>query len=124
MGIRPLFWLAYMLTIWPMDRRLARHLVRRADSRALLSVGSRMLMSSAMMPMTTSSSTRVKPPRPTRREPAGADAVIQTSDFPDPQSQPKFLRWHAAVHLCPTIGRRPLGYRKLVYRKMAGVQRI
>src|SRR3954452_3085232 len=46
----------------PSCRRLLRHLVWFAASRARLRLGSRMLTSTAMMPMTTSSSTRVKPP--------------------------------------------------------------
>src|SRR4051812_45440069 len=44
-----------------MDRRLLAHLIRFACSRARLRDGSRMEMSSAMMPMTTSSSTSVNP---------------------------------------------------------------
>jgi hypothetical protein len=40
---------------------LDKHCVARADSRALLSVGSRMLIMIAMIPITTSSSTSVKP---------------------------------------------------------------
>jgi hypothetical protein len=46
-----------------MLRRLAAHLMVLADSRALLRAGRRMLISSAMMPITTRSSTRVKAER-------------------------------------------------------------
>ena len=45
----------------PIWCRLLAHLARLAVSRALFSDGSRIEISSAMMPMTTSSSTRVKP---------------------------------------------------------------
>src|SRR5436305_2076979 len=41
----------------------ARHLVRFAESRALLRTGRRIAIRMAMMPMTTNSSTRVKAPR-------------------------------------------------------------
>src|SRR4029453_16808070 len=64
-----------MFTNCPIERRFARHLVRRADSRARLSVGSRMLTSSAMMPITTSSSTSVKPRRRVRAEDVGSDII-------------------------------------------------
>src|SRR3954449_557762 len=53
----------YMRKAMPSWRRLLRHCVRFAASRALASVGSRIEISSAMMPMTTSNSTSVKPLR-------------------------------------------------------------
>ena len=62
-GTCPLCRLAYMLRKTAICRRLLRHLVMFAALRALFSVGSRMLISTAMMPITTSSSTSVKPPR-------------------------------------------------------------
>src|SRR5438270_2249575 len=49
-----------------MLRRLAAHLMVLADSRALLSAGSRMPINKAMIPITTKSSTSVKPPRDVR----------------------------------------------------------
>src|SRR5215213_5416879 len=52
-----------MLSSTAICRRLLKHCVRLADSRALLSVGSRMPINTAMMPMTTRSSTSVKPRR-------------------------------------------------------------
>ena len=60
-GKFPLFSLAYIWMPWPIWRRLLAHFTRLACSRARLSDGSRMEISSAMMPITTSSSTRVKP---------------------------------------------------------------
>src|SRR5438552_1749417 len=44
----------------PSSRRLLRHAVRAAASRALPRVGNRMPISKAMIPITTSSSTKVK----------------------------------------------------------------
>jgi hypothetical protein len=46
---------------WPIWRRLLPHFTRLAFSLARLSEGSRIETSNAMMPITTSSSTRVKP---------------------------------------------------------------
>src|SRR3954447_24271208 len=46
----------------PSCRRLLRHFVAFAASRARLRLGSRIETSTAMMPMTTSNSTSVKPP--------------------------------------------------------------
>jgi hypothetical protein len=51
----------YIAMPWPMLRRFAAHLIVLADSRALWSAGNRMLMSRAMMPITTNSSTSVNP---------------------------------------------------------------
>src|SRR5437763_8058938 len=61
-GKFPLFSFAYIWRPWPIWRRLLAHLTRLACSRARFKDGSRMEISSAMMPITTSSSTRVKPP--------------------------------------------------------------
>src|SRR4051794_15396699 len=60
--------LAYMLRKIEIWRRLLRHCVLLADSRALLSVGSRIEISTAMMPITTSNSTSVKARRSPARE--------------------------------------------------------
>src|SRR5687768_4330261 len=46
---------------WTMDRRLAAQETVRAAARALPRAGRRMAIGRAMMPMTTRSSTRVKP---------------------------------------------------------------
>jgi hypothetical protein len=46
---------------WWTDRRLLRQAVRLAASRASWRLGSRIEMSKAMIPITTSSSTKVKP---------------------------------------------------------------
>src|SRR5689334_24633112 len=46
---------------WPICRRFEAHFTRLAVSRARLRDGSRIEISSAMMPITTSSSTSVKP---------------------------------------------------------------
>ena len=59
--ILPLRSLANCTNAVPVWRRLLKHLTLLALSRARLSVGSRMLISNAMMPMTTKSSTSVKP---------------------------------------------------------------
>src|SRR5687767_10911913 len=50
----------------PICRRLLRQTARLAASRALFSAGSSSEMSTAMMPMTTNSSTRVNALRPVR----------------------------------------------------------
>src|SRR5689334_16342324 len=60
-GNEPRQSLAYMRVIVMSCRMLDRHLVVLACWRALLSAGSKIEISSAMMPMTTSSSTSVKP---------------------------------------------------------------
>src|SRR5688500_1402076 len=60
-GKFPLFSFAYIWMPWPIWRRLLAHFTRLACSRARLSDGSRIEISNAMMPITTSSSTRVKP---------------------------------------------------------------
>src|SRR4051794_14098507 len=57
----PLLSAAYALTACPMLRRLERHLDVLACWRARASAGRRMPISAAMMPITTSNSTRVKP---------------------------------------------------------------
>src|ERR1700734_573858 len=46
---------------WPIWRRLLAHLTRLAVSRARLSDGNRIEISSAIMPITTSNSTRENP---------------------------------------------------------------
>src|SRR5438105_3224313 len=60
------------VAIW---RRLLRHCVRLADSLARVSAGSRMEISNAMMPMTTSSSTSVKAARAGRAGRDGREAI-------------------------------------------------
>src|SRR5262245_41537722 len=62
-----------------MERRLLRHWVRFADSRARLNVGRRIEISTAMMPMTTSNSTKVKAKR---RRGEGDSSAMQTSGKP------------------------------------------
>src|SRR5437667_12383756 len=59
-GYFPLFSLAYMIIAVQSWRMLLAHCVSAAVLRALASTGSRMEISSAMMPMTTSNSTRVR----------------------------------------------------------------
>src|SRR5690349_20946935 len=51
----------------PICRRAEEHFTVSADFLALLSAGSRIEMSSAMIPMTTSNSTSVNPDEPRRR---------------------------------------------------------
>src|SRR5437764_1695189 len=51
----------YVAIPCPIDRRLDAHLMVFADSLAFPSAGSRMLISSAIIPITTNSSTRVNP---------------------------------------------------------------
>ena len=60
--------LLYITNAAPIWRRFDRHNVARAAARARFRLGSRMLISSAMMPMTTSNSTRVnaRERRPTK----------------------------------------------------------
>src|SRR4029079_17250209 len=53
--------LAYMMAARAICRRLLAHLARLACSRARFRLGSRIEISRAMMPMTTSSSTSVNP---------------------------------------------------------------
>src|SRR4051812_28981329 len=60
-GRYPLLFAVYITIACPMERRLARHLTVWADARALFRAGRRIEISNAMIPMTTSSSTRVKP---------------------------------------------------------------
>src|SRR5688572_4449033 len=67
---------------WPTLRRLAAHLTVLAASRARASVGRRMLTRMAMIPMTTSSSTSVNPPRPKPREAALLRCDIEPSFRP------------------------------------------
>jgi hypothetical protein len=59
-GNQLLFMLRYIWLAVASWRQLLRHLVRVACSRALPSVGSSSEISTAMMPITTSSSTSVK----------------------------------------------------------------
>src|SRR3954469_20014331 len=73
-----------MTSAWPICRSLDMQRTALACSRALLSAGMRMLMSSAMMPMTTSSSTRVKARRriaegPGRKRPRTATPCRTTN---------------------------------------------
>src|SRR2546423_13284043 len=65
-GYTPLLSIEYMLNALPISLSDARHLTLLAERRADWSVGSRIEISSAMMPMTTSSSTRVNARRPER----------------------------------------------------------
>src|SRR5256885_2071377 len=74
-GSAPLFALLYMRIAVASCFRLLWHCTFLAASRALLSVGRRMDMSRAMMPMTTSSSTSVNPVRRDFIEP---DIAIRT----------------------------------------------
>src|SRR5687767_2776462 len=60
-GTLPLFWVAYMVVACPNCRMLLVHSSRLAFSRAVLRAGRRTDIRMAMMPMTTRSSTRVKP---------------------------------------------------------------
>jgi len=53
--------LAYMIIANPICLRLLAHFTRLACSRARFRAGRRIEISSAMIPMTTNSSTRVKP---------------------------------------------------------------
>jgi hypothetical protein len=57
----------YICWAWRIDRWFPEQTIRRAASRAWPRLGSRMLMSSAMIAMTTSSSIRVKAGRWCRR---------------------------------------------------------
>src|SRR3954468_8773930 len=63
-----LFSLLYSNKACPIWRRFDPHFTRLAVSRARLSDGRRIEISSAMIPITTSSSTRVKPRRAGRLE--------------------------------------------------------
>src|SRR5678816_168295 len=67
-GSSPLLLFVYIMNASPNWRMLLRHLSCLPCSRARARDGRRMLISSAMIPMTTSSSTRVKPTRETFRE--------------------------------------------------------
>jgi hypothetical protein len=60
-GYQPALALVYMTNAVPMLRRLDMHLTIWACCRALFSAGKRMAIRIAMIPMTTSSSTSVKP---------------------------------------------------------------
>src|SRR3954468_15179397 len=62
-GIWLLLSLAYMMVAVAICFMLLRHATERAPSRALLSAGRSIAISRAMMPMTTSSSTRVNAAR-------------------------------------------------------------
>jgi hypothetical protein len=64
-GILPLFSAVNMSTACESWRMLLRHFTRRPASRARFSAGNRIAISTAMIPMTTSSSTSVKPACPT-----------------------------------------------------------
>src|SRR5687768_841303 len=66
--------MAYMPQALPRSRSCAAHLTAAACRRAAERAGNRIEISSAIMPMTTSSSTRVKPLR-TRR---GAEFMVRT----------------------------------------------
>ena len=61
LGMNPLWSLAHMMVAAASWRTLLRHWTCFACSRARLSAGSRIAISTAMMPMTTSSSTSVNP---------------------------------------------------------------
>ena len=63
---------------------LLRHCTCFAFSRARFRLGSRMLISSAMMPMTTSSSTSVKPPLDGMVERAGRVWTGRGTETVDP----------------------------------------
>jgi hypothetical protein len=60
-GYLPLLVLAYVINAAAMFFRFEEHLALRASSRTLFRAGSRIEINNAMIPMTTSSSTSVKP---------------------------------------------------------------
>src|SRR5687768_11621453 len=88
-GKFPLFSFAYIWMPCPIWRRLLAHFTRLACSRARLSDGSRILISSAMMPITTSSSTRVKP-FALREESFMTKLLSETSRGADPRQADGF----------------------------------
>src|SRR4051812_45438573 len=84
-GTTPLYALAYMLRNVPIWRRLLRHCVRLALSRALFRLGRRIEISTAMMPITTRSSTSVNAHlgREARIEKAGGTSMGDSCERAD-----------------------------------------